>query len=378
MKLKKPFICFAAVTAIVSLILFSSDISSEIKNGISICLNTIIPSLFCFTALSVFLIKTDTSRFLIYPIKKPMKLLFGVDSFEACIVLLSLVGGYPVGASLIATAVREQKLSPESADRLLCFCVNAGPAFLIGVVGIPILKSMKLGLIIYLSHILSCLTVANITRTHSRTNSGNDKKVQPRMGFGDALIYSAKSASGSMLTICSLIILFSAIYAVISSFGIVKALSDIFAPVFSQTTSEAVINGVLEICKGCQKLNEVDGITKILLASGLTAFGGICVHMQIAAIINSCKIKLNIKKYMLYRLVYTTCSVIYTFLFLKLFRIELPVISSQLSSTGNGAYNHVTSAFLVGLFVLLLFNFEKSDILNKRSAAKGASKHSEN
>ncbi len=368
MKIKKLLVSAAVILIIISLILFSAQISQEIINGIGICLNTIIPSLFCFTAFSVFLIKTNISEALIYPFAAPLRFLFGVDNLGVGIVVLSLVGGYPVGAALISDAVKEGKLSQQEANRLLCFCVNAGPAFLIGVVGIPILKSSKLGLTIYLSHILACLSVANITRIGKRTNNTCKNSRSTCMKLGDALIYSAKSASYSMLTICSLIILFSAVYAIIDSAGLAGAITSAFKPVFSEKTAEALINGLLEICKGCSKLYDVSGVERIILASGLTAFGGVCVHMQIAAIVNPCGLKTG--RYMFYKVIYAVLSVIYTFLLLKIFKIELPVISASASSLGNGVYNHISSAFLVGVCILLLFNFEKSDILKPSKRGK--------
>lgn len=360
MTIKKIALFLVLMIFPVCFIVFSGEISQQIKDGIGTCLNIIVPSLFCFMALSSFLLKTGYADILILPFERLIKALFGVDKFGASAVFLSLVGGYPVGAALITEGLRDNIITKEQADRLLCFCVNAGPAFLIGAVGLPILGDIKLGLIIYLSHILTSLTIANLTRKNTK-NTGGATVSKNCMKARDAVIFSAKSAAGSLFTVCSLIILFSAIYAILSASGIVAAVIGLFDKFISAKLAEAVINGTLEICKGCSKLAALRPIEKILAASGLTAFGGICVHMQIAAITNP--YKLNIKKYVVYKGVGAALSVLYTFLLLKVFNIPIQAASYSVSSLGNSAYNHISSVFLIGLCVLLLLNFEKSDII---------------
>lgn len=85
---------------------------------------------------------------------------------------MSFVGGYPVGAKTIASLVREKKLSQETAARMLCFSVNAGPSFLIGTVGVALLGSPRLGWILLFAQIASAFLIGGIVSRRAKISRG--------------------------------------------------------------------------------------------------------------------------------------------------------------------------------------------------------------
>ena len=80
--------------AMALLILDTATALSGMREGLQVCLETVIPSLFPFTVASLVLFK----------LKVP------VLSQKAIIMLLSHLGGYPVGAKLIDTAYKEKEI----------------------------------------------------------------------------------------------------------------------------------------------------------------------------------------------------------------------------------------------------------------------------
>ena len=50
-------------------------------------------------------------------------------------LLLGLVGGYPIGARTAAELYASGDLTRQEAERLLTFCNNSNPVFLISVLG---------------------------------------------------------------------------------------------------------------------------------------------------------------------------------------------------------------------------------------------------
>lgn len=71
-------------------------------------------------------------------------------------ILLSLIGGYPVGAKMLAAKSAAGAAGSRTAERLLCFCVNCSPAFLIAGVGIPYFHSVEVGCVLWGSPGGSC------------------------------------------------------------------------------------------------------------------------------------------------------------------------------------------------------------------------------
>ena len=84
-------ICFCFMA---SLIIYPSVASDGVKYGLSLCATVIIPSLFPFTVLALIVFKLNVP-FL---------------NKSTAIMLLSHLGGYPVGAKLVDAAYKENEI----------------------------------------------------------------------------------------------------------------------------------------------------------------------------------------------------------------------------------------------------------------------------
>ena len=115
------------------LILFRSDVIRGAVSGIEMCIYTVIPSLFPFifvSFLSVGLMEGSG-----FPLFKVLNKRCGIPPGGVSLFLTGLLGGYPTGAQGVYLAYRNGSLSKASAEHLLSFCNNAGPAFIFGVLG---------------------------------------------------------------------------------------------------------------------------------------------------------------------------------------------------------------------------------------------------
>ncbi len=73
--------------------------------------------------------------------------------------IMGIISGYPMGAK-IACDFRENNIcSKEECERLLSFTNNSGPLFIVGTVGILMYGNTAIGLLLFITHILACLTV---------------------------------------------------------------------------------------------------------------------------------------------------------------------------------------------------------------------------
>ena len=101
------------------------------RQGIELCLRTVIPSLFPFFVLSILLTSSLLGSSL--AVLRPLGRLFGMPDGAESLLIPAFLGGYPVGAQNVAAAFRSGQLTKPEAERLLSFCSNAGPAFLFGM-----------------------------------------------------------------------------------------------------------------------------------------------------------------------------------------------------------------------------------------------------
>ncbi len=358
-KITKGLLCLVAALLLAGLLIYAKAISSAVATGISICLEILIPSLYIFLIFSQLVVKTGWLNPLFKPFGFLLGKLFHIDTHLGTVLFMSLCCGYPVGGKLLSQMVMEGKLSISTANRMLAYCVNAGPAFLIGSVAVPLFGDLRFGLILFLSQICGFLFVGMV--------SGIGKKPEPygkrteKVPFSCALVESVSSASRSMLIICSFVILFSGIIGLIRLSGFPETIAAFFYPPLPQAHIEGMLYGFLEISNGIIYLKQQSAFYIAVL---LSAFGGLCVHMQIHAMIKPAG--LSLKTFYMFRPLYILISLLSAKGLLSLFPIDLP---TSLGETPLHAEYFSTlplcSFFLLLLSIFLLLCDKKSAIIKK-------------
>ena len=157
-------ISFFSFVIIFLLVSFPDVISSGIRNGLFLCANTLIASMFPFFVLSSFLLRTGAVEYMGKFFDRFSRKVFRLSGNAFSVFFISLFSGFPVGAKLVSSMFDEKKLSLSQSSRLMCCCVNAGPAFVIGAVGNAMLSNRMAGLIIFVSLSLSAFFVLFFSR----------------------------------------------------------------------------------------------------------------------------------------------------------------------------------------------------------------------
>lgn len=131
--------------------------------------NNVIPSLFPFFIATELLGYTNIIPKigkLLNPIMKPI---FNVPGCGAYAMLMGIISGYPIGAKIVTNFRESGMCSKEECERLLAFTNNSGPLFIIGTVGISLFCNSLIGVLLFITHLLACLTVGFIFRFWKRT-----------------------------------------------------------------------------------------------------------------------------------------------------------------------------------------------------------------
>lgn len=298
-------------------------------NGILLCGRVIIPSLFAFTVCVLFIMKSGITDYL-NRFSFLTERLFGLSAELFCIVLLSFIGGYPIGARLLNEATENGRVSKEQAERMLYYCVNAGPGFIVAAVGSSLLGSKEIGYILLAAHLLASFSIMLALREKSEFKPA--RLQNQSFSFSDCFVSAVSDASSATMSICGYVILFSVITAYAEHFT-------------KNIESLKFLTLSLEVTTAIGKTNN------IFLISFLLGFAGISVWCQI---LSSAKaLKINLAKFAAARITHGMLSSIFTFVLLKIFPVSLACISNGADFSQKLFY--ATPALSVSLIIMGVF-----------------------
>lgn len=263
-------------------ILFASEIRMEMQTALTRCLTVIIPSLYAMMILSQLLVATDIWRVLARPLRRITPKLFCMPDACFSLLLLSQFAGYPVGASMLRSLTENGSLCREDAGRLLWVCYGGGPAFLLGLLGSVPHRSQTFLLIfganVFVNFLLTCL----LFRRHPiQLRQNNQTAMRP--ADSSLLIQCTADAGRTLLKLCGIILCFSAVCAVLDALGLFQLLTTCaqrFSISFPVTTTA---KSILELTNATAL--SLPFRLRIPVLAALLSFGGICVVLQVRAIV---------------------------------------------------------------------------------------------
>ena len=286
MERRKYLYGIGAAAGMLVLILDGKTALAGARSGIELCLMTVIPALFPFIVLSILLSGALLGASIppLRPVGKILKMPAGTESLLLC----AFLGGYPSGAVAVSEAFRAGSLSKDTAERLLSFCNNAGPAFLFGMT-LSLFPDAGAGWLLWGIHILSALAVGILIP---------GKESSPvKLKKGGSSIGVIKKAITVMATVCAWVILFRIIIAFLD-----RWILWILPP-----EGRVAVIGFLELSNGCCSLNLVNDVRiRLILCSGMLALGGVCVTMQTVSSVRGLKMNL----YFLGKILQFVCSIL--------------------------------------------------------------------
>lgn len=304
-----------AIAAAATALTFSSEsCKSGVENGVELCLKVLIPSLFPFMALSAMAVKSGACQAIGKPFGKITGKLFGLSGVFAPIIILSLIGGYPVGARGIAELKSSGAVSEKQAKKASLFAVCAGPGFLINFVGTSLYGNTALGLMILFAQVMSVFLLGILINLFDRDKDDYNSVIElsnKPLPFSSVIVESAYSAAKGMAQICALVLIFSA------ATGIIKG---IFGESF--VTDIWVISS--EVCSAVTLTTAEFPFEITAFAAG---FGGLCVHFQIFSALGD--IKVNKALFFFIRIIQGFITALITKLLSWVFIGETAVFSSS-------------------------------------------------
>ena len=257
----------------------AAGVRSSMEEALSLCAHSVIPALFPFLVASSLLLDLGFGELVSPWLAGFMEPLFRVSGSGSSALLLGLVGGYPIGAKTAAELYRNGLVSRVEAERLLAFANNSNPVFLISVLGAGVFGSVRVGVWLWLIHVLSALLTGLLFR-NSGKGSGRQsvsRKIPVRVvRFTTAFVEAVRASLSGILSVCAFVTFFYVLARPLAALG--------------GRLGTALVG-----------LTELFSLTPLLtadrfgfiLASGCAGWGGLSVLCQTAAVLDGSGLSLK-------------------------------------------------------------------------------------
>ena len=304
MKKYSIFLSIFIIYIIINMVLFPSLYINVTLNGISAWAFNVLPSVLPF----IFFTKVLTSLGIVEKFsnlfKKSCNKLFKTPPVSSYVFITSMISGYPVGAKMTADLYLSGKITKSDAFKMTSFCSTSGPMFIIGAVGIGMLKNATFGYIIFISHILGALLNGLLYR--------NIKVKEEKIEYTEKtntqnLSTMVIDSALSIITVGTIIAIF---FVVITS---LSPIFNLFPPQIS-----CVLEGIIEITKGCLDIStNIHGALSVVACTFVISFGGISTILQSITMLNS--LRMPIKLFILQKVTHAILSTIISLLLVTIF-----------------------------------------------------------
>ena len=256
----------AVLLVMAALLTASRQSAAAVGQGLRLCAETVVPALFPFLVLSSLLVELGGISAIAPPLQRLAGRLFGCSATGTGVFFLSLAGGYPMGPRLIAQLYTTGQLSRQEAEHLLLFCNNAGPAFILGLVGLGRFESLRIGLALWVIHMVSAGAIALLLRPRQPFHAPDGPP--PKTPFPQALVSAIGGAGSTTVQLCAFVTFFCTVLQLSADrTGITHPLA----------------LGFVELTQGIMALPATP--TGFVMASVLLGWGGLSVHCQSAAVL---------------------------------------------------------------------------------------------
>lgn len=266
---KNAALCGLSALVMAALLRHNTLVGQAVEEALALCARSVIPALLPFfitVSLAIGCGLFDLLRHMGLP---P----------EAAVFVVGAIGGYPVGARTVGELFRQGGISRQRAQRMLTCCSNAGPSFILFIVGTGVFGDKRMGLVLYILHLLAALAagwlmgrfgVEKAPLNAEKCPHKRGKMTPKSTDFSLLLVESVRSGAAAMVSICAFVVYFWVLAALL------RQLFPGLSPAFT---------GLLELTGGITALPPT--ARGFCAAAALLGWGGVSVHCQTAAVLEN-------------------------------------------------------------------------------------------
>ena len=271
-------VSFAASASFFMLLAMPDVAIDYMKRGLHLCAASVVPSLFPFMIISEIIVSSGIGKSISRLFSPITQRLFGIGEGGACAFILGTLCGFPIGARAAASMYDSGDISRDELCRVMTFCNNPSPAFVISTVGASILGRRDVGAIIYACVVSSSIVVGIFANLFMKANS-DDKTSEIKANESDGTTISKaftdaiRHSAISILCVCSYVTFFGTL---------VGCIKQIFTSIGGARTLGTLLFGFFELSSGAASAAELGGVFLSAVACAVfCGWSGMSVHFQI-------------------------------------------------------------------------------------------------
>lgn len=319
--MKNFFRILLALAIFITILTQPAQALAAVQNAMNSWWRYVVPALLPFFILTDFFSRTGLIRaFSVWlaPIMQPLFRLPGAAALGIC---LGFFAGSPTGGAIAANLRQQGLVSRNEGNRLVAFCNNAGPLYILLTVTAA-LQQPAIGLWLVLAHyplnLLWGLLLRFLPAAKGKPTSANpEMPLSARQLFqqgwqaafgpqnqpqplGLLLKNSSLQSLSTIGMIGAFMLIFSLLLLTLRSLGLMRLLQLLLTPLchllgLPETVLPALADGCFEMTLGIDTLAACSAplSAKLLAAAMILAWGGLSVHCQIAGVLADCDLSLR-------------------------------------------------------------------------------------
>ncbi len=289
----KDYLPFLLIIFFATCLAFERSFSSFTIEGIKMYFLTLFPSLFPYlfvTAMLSFVKGGDIISKLLSPF---FSRVFKVNGTCGYAYFISLISGYPVGAITVSRLKKNNQISEAEAVRASILCSTSSPSFLVTVVGAICFNSTIVGLFLFLTHLLSSITVGLIFSRYKKDITPTPLTVNEKINTDNFIYEGIISTVNSALFVGGLVTLFYVFTEILYSLKLLSLPINLISFIVSnEEIGKAIVFGLFEPTKGIKLLSLISPSSlTFCVCSFLCGFSGLSVILQSVCYLKTAKIK---------------------------------------------------------------------------------------
>lgn len=272
--MKRCLFALILLSMLCFLLLFPQEALTAARGGLLLWYQNLVPVLLPFMILSNLIIRTDTISVLLRWVHPLFHLIWGTSVYGSYTILAGFLFGYPMGAKVISDLKKQNALTEQEGEYLICFVNNLSPAFLITFLVHQCLRNPALTLptlgILYGAPMITSMLLAPRYRTRFGEVKGEKNKASKAPFTTELLDACIYDGIQNITRLGAYILLFSLLTGALGLLPIKSSLL------------KGLLYGSLEITNGIRWVSQAvpDPLTRYLCLTLLCSLGGICALTQ--------------------------------------------------------------------------------------------------
>ena len=283
-----------------SVIFFPQSIVEAAREGLLLWFLNVLPALLPFIIGINLLLALGVIDFIGRLFAPLMGKCFNVPGVGGFAMVVGFTSGYPMGAKVVSDLRNSNKITKNQAERLIAFCNNSGPLFILGTIS-TMFQSIAIGHFVLIVHYFSSIITGFLFKYYKYRDDekyliekqNNNKEVinehKVNINFASVFTDSVVRSVNTILTIGGFIVLFNVILE------IVRIVFDIDTITATDHLLAGLLYGFIEITNGANYLASQEHTMPVVVATAcILSFGGLSIHSQSISFISKTDINLGI------------------------------------------------------------------------------------